>query len=84
MLVAATAVRTSSSVSPYAARAVGLARMRTAGRWPPLTDTSPTPETSAIFCASRVSARSSTSGSGSVFDESARVRMGASAGFTLL
>ena len=46
--------------------------------------TSPTPESSEIFWASRVSARSSTCGSGSVADVRPRVRIGASAGFTLL
>ena len=36
--------------------------MRTAGRWPPLMLTRPTPGSCEIFCASRVSARSSTCG----------------------
>ena len=36
-------VRTSSSESPYAASAVGFTWMRTAGRWPPLMLTRPTP-----------------------------------------
>ena len=44
----------------------GLAWMRTAGRWPPLMLTRPTPGSCEIFCARRVSARSSTCGSGSV------------------
>jgi hypothetical protein len=46
--------------------------------------TSPTPGSCEIFCASRVSASSSTFGSGSVVDVSASVRIGASAGFVLL
>jgi hypothetical protein len=46
--------------------------------------TSPTPGSCEIFWASRVSARSSMRGSGSVVDVSASVRIGASAGFTLL
>ena len=46
--------------------------------------TSPTPGSCAIFWASRVSARSSTRGSGSVLEVSASVRIGVSAGLTLL
>ncbi len=57
--------------------------MRTAGRWPPLMLTSPTPGSWEIFCASRVSTKSSTCVSGIVFDVSPSVRIGASAGFTL-
>jgi hypothetical protein len=57
--------------------------MRTAGRWPPLILTSPTPLNCEIFCTRRVSARSSTWVSGIVFEVSARVRIGASAGLTL-
>ena len=45
-LAAVTTVRTSSSVRPYAASAVGLACTRTAGRCPPLMLTRPTPGTS--------------------------------------
>ncbi|OIQ66892.1 hypothetical protein GALL_515350 [mine drainage metagenome] len=77
-------VRKSSSDMPYAASDMGLARTRTAGRWPPLMLTRPTPETWEIFCASRVSAKSSTLISGRVREVSASVMMGASAGFTLL
>ena len=44
----------------------------------------PSPPICEIFCASRVSARSSTCGSGTVFEVSASVRIGASAGLTLL
>ncbi len=83
-LAVATAVRKSSRVRPYAASAAGLACTRTAGRCPPLMLTSPTPGSWAIFWASRVSARSSTWGSGKVAEVSPRVRMGVSAGFTLL
>ena len=57
--------------------------MRTAGRWPPLMLTRPTPGSWEIFCASLVSARSSTWVSGSVFEVSASVMIGASAGLTL-
>jgi hypothetical protein len=45
--------------------------------------TRPTPGNCEIFIASRVSARSSTCGSGSESDLSASVMIGASAGFTL-
>ena len=59
-------------VQPAAtASAVGFAWMRTAGFCPPLMLTSPTPGSCEIFCASRVSARSSTFDSGSVLDWSA-------------
>jgi hypothetical protein len=58
--------------------------MRTAGFCPPLIETSPTPGSCAIFCARRVSAKSSTFESGRVFDVSASVRIGASAGLVLL
>ena len=47
--------------------ASGLAWMRTAGFWPPLMLTRPTPGSCEIFCARRVSARSSTWSSGSSF-----------------
>ena len=47
-------------------------------------ETSPTPGSWEIFCASAVSARSSTFESGNVSEVSASVRMGESAGFTLL
>ena len=61
----------------------GFATMRTAGRWPPLMLTTPTPLICEIFCAMRVSARSSTSVSGITLEVSPRVRTGASAGLTL-
>jgi len=69
---------------PYDDNAVGFAWMRTAGLCPPLMETRPTPDNCEIFCASRVSARSSTRASGSVFDVTASVITGASAGFDLL
>jgi len=68
----------------YPASAVGFACTRTAGFCPPLMLTSPTPDTCDIFCASTVSAMSSTWLSGSVSLVSASVMIGASAGFTLL
>ena len=63
---------------------MGLAWIRTAGFCPPLMLTSPTPGSCEIFCASRVSARSSTCDSGIVLEVSASVRIGASAGLVLL
>src|SRR5262245_8282696 len=84
VLALAIDVRTSSSDKPYAASAFGLTWIRTAGRWPPLMLTRPTPGSWEIFCAMRVSARSSSFGRGIVGDVSASVRIGASAGLTLL
>ena len=63
---------------------MGLTRTRTAGFCPPLMLTSPMPGSCEIFCANRVSARSSTCDKGMEFDVIARVRIGASAGFVLL
>ncbi len=83
-LAAPIAVRRSSIDMPSAASAVGLAWMRTAGRWPPLMVTRPTPWICEIFCATRVSTRSCSLGSGSVSEVIASVRIGASAGLTLL
>ena len=57
--------------------------MRTAGRCPPLMLTSPTPLSCEIFWARLVSLISSSVVSGSVFDVTAMVRIGASAGLTL-
>ncbi len=82
-LAAPTAARMSARESPYEARATGLTCTRTAGFWPPLMLTSPTPGSWLIFCARRVSANSSTLGRDRVSEERARVRMGASAGFVL-
>ena len=78
------AVRRSSRLSPYAARAAGLAWMRTAGFCPPPIETIPTPGSWEIFWARVVSARSSTFERGSTSEVRPRVRMGASAGLTLL
>ncbi len=76
--------RTSSRLSPYEASAAGSTCTRTAGFWPPLIDTSPTPGSCEIFWARFVSARSSTLDSGSVSEVRARVKIGVSAGLTLL
>ena len=76
-------VRRSSTFSPKAAMARGLISTRTAGTWPPLMLTRPTPGCCEIFCASLVSPASSTWVSGNVSEVSARVRIGASAGLTL-
>ena len=59
-------------------------RTRTAGFWPPLMLTRPTPDSCEIFCAKRVSAKSSTFESGMLSEVSASVRIGASAGLVLL
>ncbi len=75
-------VRRSSRFIPYCASAVGFAWIRTAGRLPPDRLTRPTPAICEIFIARRVSARSCTCVSGSVFDLTASVSTGASAGFT--
>ena len=77
------AVRTSSRFNPRPLAAVGFTWTRTAGRCPPLMLTRPTPLSWLIFCASRVSARSSTCVSGSRLLVSASVRMGVSAGLVL-
>ncbi len=58
--------------------------MRTAGFWPPLMVTRPTPLSWEIFGASRVSTRSSTWDSGMDLEVMARVSTGASAGLVLL
>jgi len=83
-LAAAMAARNWSKPMPYAASAAGLTRMRTAGRWPPARLTRPTPVTCAIFGAIAVSTISCRRVSGRVSERTARVRMGASAGMTLL
>ena len=57
--------------------------MRTAGRCPPESVTSPTPATWLIFCARRVLTRFCTSVSGIVVELMASVSTGASAGLTL-
>ena len=78
------AVRTSSIDRPCAAAARGFTRTRTAGRSPPESVTRPTPGACEIFCARRVSTRFCTWVIGSVREVTPRVRIGASAGFTLL
>jgi hypothetical protein len=83
-LAALIAVRTSSSDRPADAAARGFTCTRTALRCPPESVTSPTPGTCEIFCARRVSTRFCTWVSFIVFDVMPSVRMGASAGFTLL
>ena len=77
-------VRMSSMASPYDDSARGLITTRTAGRLPPLIETSPTPGCWLIFCARRTSARSSTCVRPRVRLVSARVSTGVSAGLTLL
>ena len=57
--------------------------MRTAGRCAPLMLTRPTPEICEIFCAMRVSARSSIWVIGIELEVAASVMIGASAGLTL-
>ena len=69
---------------PSAASFCRFACTRTAGRWPPEMLTRPTPESCEIFCAMRVSDRSTSWVMGSVREDTARVMTGASAGFTLL
>ncbi len=82
-LALAMAVRRISIVMPYLARASVLAWTRTAGRWPPLMLTRPTPPIWEIFWAMRESAMSSTWVRGRVLEVTARVMIGASAGLTL-
>ena len=64
---------------------MGLAWIRTAGFWPPLMLTSPTPGNCEIFCASRVSAQifHLATAAASVGGQPS-VRIGASAGLVLL
>ena len=83
-LAAAIAVRTSSSVRPRLASAVGLAWMRTAGRRPPAMATKPTPLTCESLGARRFSTRSLRRMTGSEGEVMASVSTGASAGLTLL
>ncbi len=83
-LALATAVRTSSRVSALAASRAGFTWMRIAGFWPPLRVTRPTPGSWEIFGTRRVSARSWTLVKGRAVEVRPRVRIGASAGFTLL
>src|SRR5258705_1108439 len=83
-LAEATAVRTSSRVSPLAARRAGLTCTRIAGFCPPLRLTRPTPGSWEIFGTSRVSARTCTAVRGRDAEVRPRFRNGASAGLTLL
>ena len=82
-LAALIAVRSVSSPRPYDASASVSAWIRTAGRWPPDSETWPTPETWLILSARRVLTRFCTSVSGRVSEVMARVSTGASAGLTL-
>ena len=83
-LLRVTALRRSSRLKPYEAKAFGLARIRTAGRCPPPILTSPTPEICEIFCASRVSTKSWICAKGRLSETMAKLMIGASAGLTLL
>src|SRR3546814_8335750 len=78
------AERKLANVSRWAARARGLACIRTAGRCPPVMLTRPTPDTCDSFCATRMSIRSRTSYSGKVGEVTARLITAVSAGLTLL
>ena len=64
--------------------AAGSIWTRTAGFWLPSIVTRPTPVTSLSFCAMTVSARSLTFSKGIESELICRVRMGVSAGLTLL
>ena len=77
------AVCTLARFNPSAASWRALTCTCTAGRWPPLKLTSPTPDTCESFCASRVSAMSCNWVNGRVAEVSPRVMTGASAGLTL-
>ena len=79
-----TAVRMSSSEIEAEAAARGFTWIRTAGRWPPESETWPTPGTCEILVARRVSTRFCTCVIGIVCEVMPSVRIGASAGFTLL
>ena len=77
------AARTSSTPMPYLLSAVGLSSTRTAGSELPPTVTCPTPSTCDSFCARIVDAASYIWPCVIVSDVSARIMIGASAGFTL-
>ncbi len=79
----ATSVRILSIDSPYAASVRGFTASFTAGWLPPLNATRPTPGISEIFDASRAFASVSKSVSRNVFDVTASVMIGASAGLIL-
>ena len=78
------AVRTSSNEKPDAAKAWLLTCTRTAGRCPPAMLTKPTPATCDKRMAKRFSTMSCTCVIGKLPELMAKVRMGASAGLTLL
>jgi len=78
------AVRTSSSENPAAAKATGLTCTRTEGRWPPAMLTKPTPETCDKRWAMRFSTMSLTWVMGREGELRAKLKIGASAGLTLL
>src|SRR6266705_122551 len=82
-LAAACAARTSSSPIAYLLSAVGFSSTRTAGSDAPPTVTWPTPSAWEIFCARMVEAASYISPRSSVSEVSARIMIGATAGFTL-
>jgi hypothetical protein len=82
-LAAASAARTSSSPIAYLLSAMGFSSTRTAGSEAPPTVTWPTPSAWEIFCARRVDAASYIWPRSSVSEVSARIMIGASAGFTL-
>ena len=77
------APRTCSSEMPLAASRTGSSSTRTAGSAPPLTTAWPTPSTCESFCASTVEAASYICPRVRLAEVSARIMMGASAGFTL-
>ena len=76
-------VRMSSIAIPNEASARGLTLICTAGRSPPASDTWPTPLSCDSFWAMRTSARSSIWVSDSVFEVTASVITGVSAGLIL-
>ncbi|MNM21825.1 hypothetical protein D3C81_321910 [compost metagenome] len=82
-LAAAMAVRRLSRPRPYDASNLVSPWMRTAGRWPPDSDTRPTPLTWLIFSARRVLTMFCTCVSGIVSEVIAKVSTGASAGLIL-
>ena len=82
-LTARSAVRISSRPTPIWLRRLGSTRTRTAGLAPPPTMTWPTPETCESFWARIESAASNRRLTWSVCEVRPRIRIGASAGFTL-
>ena len=78
-----TAVTIWSMPTPRLFIIIGLASMRTAGGEAPPTNTCPTPSTWASFCDRMESQTSYSRSAVSESDCNARIRIGASAGFTL-